>query len=169
MKKWQKRIFVLIVAIIVLVIFLCLGILVQIRNITPFSSENYFAKLEDNSSIRTMEMNSKIKFPPSAHEIFLQTEGLNEVTTYTKFSMNAGEVSRFLESTLCEDELIDAIDKSSMQYSDTPEWWGPETAINLRECKGVGEFTYQWVFVDTTDSEKYIVYVLSKSRPSQDR
>jgi hypothetical protein len=105
-----------------------------------------------------VEGNAEIKFPPSAHEIYAYTTGIQDIDIRVRFSMNASELSEFMNNTICNQPLekTEAIQNLSDNNSD---WWIPEKAEYSEECYGEKEFSHQHIIIDMSDQEVYIVYV----------
>ncbi len=108
--------------------------------------------------ILAVEGNAEIKFPPSAHEIYAYTTGIQDIDIRVKFSMNAGELSEFLNNTICNLPLVKTEVTQNLPENNS-DWWIPEKAKYSEECYGEKEFSHQHIIIDMSDQEVYIVYV----------
>ncbi len=108
--------------------------------------------------ILAVEGNAEIKFPPSAHEIYAYTTGIQDIDIRVRFSMNADELSEFLNNTICSLPLVKTEVTQNLPENNS-DWWIPEKAKYSEECYGEKAFSQQHIIIDMSDQEVYIVYV----------
>ena len=108
--------------------------------------------------ILAIEGNADIKFPPSAHEIYAYTTGFQDIFIMVRFSMQASELTEFLDSTLCTQPLVKS-STSQNSSGDNFDWWTPDQAQYSEECFGENEHSHQQIIIDMSDKEVFIVYV----------
>ena len=65
----------------------------------------------------------------------------------------------FLASTICSVSLSRQDIRDQIKGYLAFEWWHPETATEFMSCSGSREHVGQFVFVDATNSDAYIIYV----------
>lgn len=105
-----------------------------------------------------IEGNAEIKFPPSTHEIYAYTTGLRDIDIRVRFSMNASELSEFMNNTICNQPLEKTEEIQNLPENNS-DWWTPEKAEYSEECYGEKGFSHQHIIIDMSDQEVYIVYV----------
>ncbi len=113
------------------------------------------------SALETIEADAEIKIPPSAREIHAVISGFRELDTWVRFNLPKEDISIFLNSTLCELPLTDAMPKNYAPNDLDPDWWQPNTSTNLAECHGGNSSTQQNILIDRTNPEIFIIYVFS--------
>ena len=124
--------------------------------VESFEAVSYQPVPTDMSEITAIEGNAEIKLPPSAREIHAYTTGMRDIFIMVRFSMNASELSEFMESTLCERPLVKSLPQTAEKRFD---WWIPDQAKYAEQCSGEKEHSHQQITVDMSDEEVYIVYV----------
>ncbi len=127
--------------------------------VESFEAHSYQPVLTDIPEISAIEGNADIKFPPSAHEIYAYTTGLRDIFIMVRFSMQSSELSEFMGNTLCNQSLSKSAPSSQEQLQNDPDWWTPNKAQHLEECSGEEGHSHQYVLIDMTNEEIYIVYV----------
>lgn len=114
--------------------------------------------VSDDVAPSTIESNAEIKLPPSVHNLYAHQEGFQEIFILARFSMAATHLPMFLQTTLCTEPLTPVDPQQQTQVLDLG-WWQPMDAQHLQECDGRGENFSQRIMIDTTDPQRYIVYV----------
>ena len=158
MNNWKYRFFIGIVT---------AGLVLFCSSCVAAEPTEILAELEGTSyqpvptnlpEISSIEDNAKIKFPPSAHEIYAYTTGLRDIYIMVRFSMNASEISEFMDSTLCDQPLAKptALHQTG---EDRFDWWVPDQAQYSEECFGEKEHSHQQIIIDMSDTDVYIIYV----------
>jgi len=131
----------------------------QLRNYEPFTARNYYPSRPDSYEVSFIEGNADITLPPSAHNIYVYSTGLNEIDTKVRFSMNANELDGFMKRTLCKEPLKQMELPKQSSFDGTSDWWTPDQAELLKGCNGSKDHSHQRVMIDMTDSSLYIVFV----------
>ncbi len=132
-------------------------------NIIPaptYSSE--FAALTRDRSL--LEADTGTILPSSATEIHGYVDGFRDVTTHMRFQIPSGDLPFFLNSTSCTAPLSDADIRRQLPGRPDWDWWTPEKAESYGSCTGVTEHMAQLIFIDMTDPQKYVVYVIASTR-----
>ena len=151
-RNWQKWIAILI-GVMVLVFCIAIGMVFwSLRDYDPLSA--------DTNDPSIIEGNAEITLPPSVHNIQSHHEGLREIAVQVRFVMSANELPGFLEQHCKTEPNVSDIRQELQQRLDR-EWWTPTKATRFQWCSGDRENFSQTIFVDMTDSETYIVYVVA--------
>jgi hypothetical protein len=144
-------------------VFLVFWISLLFKNGFPLAAYDYQPVPTDTYQIAAIEGNAEIKIPPSAREIYSYTTGFREISIMARLTINAAELSAFMESTLCK-EPLQQISPSTQSSNSNLTWWQPDRASHLEGCNSVRELSptahvVQKVLVDMTNQNNYIIYV----------
>lgn len=110
-----------------------------------------------------LEGNTELKIPASATDIHGYVDGFRDVITYLRFTLPVENFETFLKQTGCAQPLYQS-DKStaySMHNWDSLKWWRPEDAQQFLACADGHKSFGREFFIDTTDSDMYIVSVVA--------
>jgi hypothetical protein len=120
--------------------------------------------LGETSDRDILEGNTETVIPQSASDIHGLVDGFQEITTYMRFTIPASDLDRFLSSTSCTTPLqIDASHRDfEIRYE--KDWWQVKQAEVVGWCDGVKEHIAQSIYVDMTDLNKYIIYVVASTK-----
>jgi hypothetical protein len=159
MKKWSNRFFIkMATAGFVLLCSSCAVAEPTEIPVESFESLSYQPVPTNMPELSAIEGNAEITLPSSAHEIHAYTTGMRDIFIRVRFSMNASELSEFMDSTLCDQPLA----KSTALQETTGnrfDWWVPNQAKYAEECSGEKEHSHQQIIIDMSDEAVYIVYV----------
>ncbi len=108
---------------------------------------------------RVIEGNADITLPPSAHDIYVYTTGVQEMSIKVHFSMSADELNMFMASTLCQEPFMEIQPYPDLYDDGTAEWWIPHQYDGLKGCTGSQAHTHQTVMAAMTDAAGYVVFV----------
>ena len=111
-----------------------------------------------------LESNAEIQIPPSATEIRGYIDGFRDITTYVRFVIPAADIDKFTEGIDCVLPSSTTDTGQRMPESSQFTWWKPNNAQSYRQCYGTKEHLVQRVFVDTTQPDRYIVYVVASTK-----
>lgn len=154
----KKRVLQIIISIVIgIATVACVGILTAAWVLTRgdlFSS--------DDVSPESIEANAEIDLPPSARDIHVHEEGVTEIFTMVRFTMDVSELDVFMQSTNCTTPLSE-VDPAQYGVLEGRPWWRPMDAVNLQECISTDEDLFQRILIDMTDPDAYIVYVLAST------
>ena len=81
-------------------VFLIFWISSLLKDANPFTAYDYQPVPTNTYQIAAIEGNAEIKIPPSAREIYSYTTGFREISIMVRFTINADELSAFMENTL---------------------------------------------------------------------
>jgi hypothetical protein len=112
-----------------------------------------------NSDPWLIETNAHVRLPPSARDLHVCSEGVNEIFTQARFTIAAGDLPALLASSLCTAPPVADDPRAHARGTGEPDWWQPGQAQTLLTCSGGNESGGQSLFIDTTDPRVYIVYV----------
>lgn len=121
---------------------------------TPYSE--IAAEVNDRG---VLEGNTGLKFPPSATDIHGFVDGFRDVVTLARFIIPSSDPDGFLKSASCTLPLLSTDIRRSMQGSRGLSWWQPVKAQRFQWCESSGEHLARTIFIDTTQSDTYIVYI----------
>ncbi len=118
---------------------------------------------ETPSSRLSTEANAEIQFPASATNIYVQDRTFVDADIWVRFRMAPPDLSGFLSSTLCTQDLA-LIDPSLIpkEHSE-PAWWELNRASKLKTCHGSHDDFGHQIWIDMSSSDMYIVYVMAGS------
>lgn len=126
----------------------------------PLSSE-----LEAETNDRAvLEGNTETQIPATASDLHGYVTGFRDITTYVRFSMPQLGLSEFLRSTACPTALETADIRSEIQRVGSFTWWQPGSAVDYKWCDGIKEHLVQRVFMDLSDPNNVIVYIIASTR-----
>ena len=131
----------------------------QIKHFDPFTTMSHYDTRPDTQTISSIEGNTDITFPASAHDIYVYSNGFQEMSILVRFSMDADELDDFMTSTLCEEPLSRVETKQEPRGDEAFAWWTPYQAEHLKACRGRGNHIHQHIMIDMTDLDVYVVFV----------
>ncbi|MBC8162594.1 MAG: hypothetical protein H7Z42_15390 [Roseiflexaceae bacterium] len=118
-----------------------------------------------NFSDQEIEELAALKLPPSVGNLQVRYDSFLDYFIYLRFEIDAGDLPALLDSTRITQPLSPSEQPGQIFSStiDTPPDWRPEDA----QQHLAGEWNepgspgpdYQGLFVDTSDPQRYIVYV----------
>jgi len=114
-----------------------------------------------------LEGNTETVIPDSANGIRGVIRGFQGITTHLRFDIPAAALDDFIQSTGCSEALTSTADVRALHaqmQGPRREWWAPEKAQSYASCNGDKEHLAQLVFVDMTDPQRYVVYVIVSTR-----
>jgi hypothetical protein len=162
----QKMLLMGIMAVLLLVSTSLAGVLVWSSQSGP-PTQATFAQFGpiDVQDRTALEGNTGMIIPQSAGGIHGVINGSQKITTYMRFDIPASDLSEALKNTGCSTALngTDDIRKQLQQYPKR-DWWTPEKAQKYVSCNATHEYVVQEVFVDLTDPQRYIVYVVASTK-----
>ncbi len=129
------------------------------RPATP-ASEEFSAETNDRA---VLQGNAEIQIPASASDLHGFVTGFRDVTTYVRFTVPRSDLPEFLRSTACPPTLESTDIRSEMHWGRFA-WWQPDSATDYKWCSGIKEHLGQRVFLDLSDTNKVIVYVVASTR-----
>ena len=160
MNYWKDWFFVGIVTSTILLCSSCRAAELTEIPVESFESISYQPVPTNMPEISAIEGNAEIKLPPSAHEIHAYTTGMRDIFIMVRFSMNGSELPEFLDSTLCNEPLVNS-PRLQETVEDRFDWWKPEQAEYVEACSGEKEHSHQQIIVDMSNKDVYIVYVIT--------
>lgn len=126
----------------------------------PLSSE-----LEGETNDRAvLEGNTETQIPLTATDLHGYVTGFRDITTYARFTVSQLGLSDFLRSTACPSTLETTDIRSEIQRAGNFSWWQPGSAIDYKWCDGIKEHLVQRVFMDLSDRNNAIVYIIASTR-----
>ncbi len=131
----------------------------------PGSAAAPSSELEAETSDRAvLEGNTETRIPASATDLHGYVTGLRDVTTYVRFTVPSSDLSEFLHSAACPPTLETADIRSGMQRAGNFAWWQPGIAVDYKWCDGATEDLVQKVFLDLSDQDSVVVYIIASTR-----
>jgi len=160
MNKWKNRFFIrMVIAGLIVLCSSCVAAKpTEEIPVESFESLLYQPVPTNMPEISAIEGNVEIKLPPSAHEIHAYTTGMRDIFIMVRFSMKASELPGFMNSTLCDQPLVQSTPRPAAAGNNF-DWWIPEQAQYAEECSGTKEHSHQQIIIDMSDKDEYIVYV----------
>jgi hypothetical protein len=146
------------------VIVLILGIvfLLSVRILHPGAPAEYGPG--DVRGRSELEGNTGTKIPASATGIYGTVDGLGDITTHLRFTLPSADLAEFISSTACTAPLVDGDIRAQLRGVPDRSWWAPEKAGKYGSCMAATARLAQLVFVDMTDPQSYIVYVIAATK-----
>ena len=107
-----------------------------------------------------IEALARIVIPPGATNIHAEDGGFQDRFIHVRFDIVPGELDTFLSGSRYTPNVGDG-GEVPFQHSIEPkaEWWRPRAASTYKSGSGFVDGVSQAVLIDTSDSERYVVYV----------
>ncbi|KAA3648742.1 MAG: hypothetical protein DWQ07_00670 [Chloroflexi bacterium] len=105
--------------------------------------------------------NVGISLPESARDVYEYGYGLNAVYTMVRFTIDAEDLDEIIESSICEEPLVQVPPENYAGGLDDTDWWLPEKATILMQCDGFTENFWQSILVDMSNPQEFIIYATS--------
>jgi len=118
----------------------------------------------ETDDVQFLEGNAEIVIPDGVSDLHGFVSGLQDVTTYVRFTTRVSSVDTFISSTLCDTSpvLINVPLASSNLY--LPNWWDLHQADNLKSCIGNSDHLHQEVYLSSSDAGEVKVYVIAYTK-----
>jgi hypothetical protein len=112
-----------------------------------------------------LEGNTELKIPANATDIHGYVDGFQAVTTLLRFTLPARDFKDFLQQTDCTQPLYQGSPSTgyTMRNGDRLKWWRPEDAQQFLACADGHKSFGREFFIDTTDADKYLIYVVAST------
>lgn len=111
-----------------------------------------------------LQGNTETIIPASADGIHGVIHGSNGITTHMRFDIPSEALGEFMQTTGCDGTLDGEDIRVQFERNPQKEWWALDAAQTYSSCNGDTEHLAQLVFIDTTNPERYIVYVFTSTR-----
>lgn len=144
--------------------FVCVllaGVVVWQLSQINFWDDGFLSGPTEDVTIEQIEDVARITLPSSAIQAHAELQGFQDRLIHVRFTMDAADLPQFLADSRCS-VLTPAVDMP-FQEGITPDtdWWIPETAQTFETCNDFAGGIGQTILVDTTDSQSYVVYVVT--------
>ena len=118
--------------------------------------------VEDRAAL---EGNTGMVIPQSAGGLHGVINGSQTLMTHMRFDIPASDLNEALKNTGCSTALT-SVDDTRKQLQQYPkrDWWTPEKAQKYASCNAAHEHIAQQIFVDMTDPQHYIIYVIASTK-----
>jgi len=145
-----------------IVLILGIAFLLSLRIVHPGAPAEFGP--DDMRGRSVLEADTGTVIPASAAGIYGTVDGLGEVTTHLRFTIPAEDLAEFVRSTACATPLAGGDIRAQLQGLPQRTWWAPEKAQKYASCTAAAPHLAQLVFVDMTDPQNYIVYVVAATK-----
>lgn len=172
----------ILIAAVMILIFICSGLGSLLIKWTGPSAQDtpvgysevsgYLPAPTDVAVIADIERVALIKIPAGARDIYYRSGGRQEVFIQVRFTLEAGDLEKFMSSTLCtEPKPIPLTPEPTVSteipaWAADPTWWGPGISLDLEGCVGMivfnegeGQYSSQDIYVERIPANGYVVYI----------
>jgi hypothetical protein len=118
-----------------------------------------FSGYQEDLTTAQIESIGRIKLPPSATGIQARAGGFQDRFISIRFDMAPGELESFLRSTRYTPAIGPATEIPFQALVEDAPWWRPQDAQRFQAGTNFVDGISQSVLVDTTDAERYVVYI----------
>jgi hypothetical protein len=106
-----------------------------------------------------IEALARITLPPGATNIHAQAGGFQDRYIHVRFDIPAAELDAFLAASRYTPALDMAVVPFQQHLEPKAVWWQPRNAARFRAGSAFSGGISQSLLVDTSDPERYVVYV----------
>ncbi len=131
-------------------------------SLAPSPSVGEFSADTDDRAV--LQANTGTILPSSATDVHGHVDGFRDVTTHLRFTIPAADLAAFMGTTACTTPLSSADIRPQLQGNPARSWWTPEKAGKYASCTAATDRLAQLVFVDMTDPDTDIVYLIAATR-----
>jgi hypothetical protein len=108
--------------------------------------------------------NTGMVIPKSASGLHGVINGDQTIRTHMRFDIPASDLNEALKNTGCSGALSNKDIRAQVQEYPQRDWWTPGQAQTYASCNAAQEDVTQLIFVDMTDPQHYIVYVIASTK-----
>ena len=106
-----------------------------------------------------IESVARITLPPSARGVRAHQEGFMDRIIWVRFEMDPADLGPFVAGTRISPPLSSADNPFAGEIGSKLAWWTPEGAQRFEASEAFSGGVGQAILIDTTDPQRYVVYV----------
>jgi hypothetical protein len=118
-----------------------------------------FSSYQEDLTTAQIESIGRVKLPPSAAGIQARAGGFQDRFISIRFDMAPAELESFLRSTRYTPAIGPTSEIPFQTLAEDAPWWRPQDAQRFQAGTSFVDGISQSVLVDTTDAERYVVYI----------
>lgn len=147
------------------ILFLFIALLVSsctsTNSIAPTPASEFETDTQDRE---VLEGSTEIQIPEQAFDLYGHIDGFRDIDTEIRFIIASSDFDKFLESTSCKLPLATDDVRALFQNQLDRLWWKPTNALKFKWCHVNKEHLSQNILIDITDTDKYIVYIMTQTK-----